>query len=182
MKKLFLTLLCAFPLVSMERLRPENIQAPSRLGDIDLRHDDHGLYLMRDGKAQPIERHQCDATLRKLIAAKKLKEFQNENGYIQVNEMDNEELALRANVRVLGGGPMLSAFSYLAVKTIGYTVMMTTAAVVGTASVAAGPGGPAVTGMAMGIAATSGGTAAYLVSLEALAVKAACVTAVLPTW
>lgn len=108
MKKLFLMLLCAFPLIGMERIK--ELRAPSKLGDIDLRHDDNGLYIMKDGEAQLIERHQCNKLLRELIASKKIKEFQKV-GHIEVNELDNEELIVRANVNGLKGGGLVGTWA-----------------------------------------------------------------------
>lgn len=183
MKRLLL-LLISLPLIGMDRIDPKNIQAPSKLGHLEVFHDDEGIYVHHNGQRKTIERHQCDTTLRKLIAAKKLKEFQEQDGYIKINTMgeENDDLALSAKVRGPGGGPMLSALSYLTVKVAGYSLLMCGAAGVGAVSVAAGPGGAAGTAMAMGIVAQSGGTAAYLAGLEAFAVKAACVTALWPTW
>jgi len=121
--KLFLTLLCAFPLIGMEmeRVRPENIVAPKRLGTIDLRHDDNGLYVIKDGQAQPIERRQCDEVLRNIIALKKIKEFQDDEGYISVNERNNK-LALEAQGRIKGGGPGGATAGFLIGKGLTYGV------------------------------------------------------------
>ena len=139
MKKLFLTILCAFPLVGMERIK--EVRASSKLGDIDLRHDDNGLYIMKDGEAQPIERHQCNKLLRELIASKKIKEFQ-EHGYISVNELDNEELIVRANVNGLkGAGPGGATAGFLVGKFVTYGVCHGALQVM---SWFAGPAAPAI--------------------------------------
>lgn len=176
MKKLFLTLLCAFPLIGMERLKPENIVAPSRLGDIDLRHDDNGLYLMKDGEAQRIERHQCDATLRKLLAAKKLKEFQDADGYIKINTMgeDNEMLSLSAKMRGPGGGPWVSLAVFGVCQVGGYTALLTSAMVANTLAPGAG-------GVATAAVLGTGGVPAYIAGVNMWALKCSAWAFALPT-
>ncbi len=175
MKRLILLLL-SLPLIGMDRIDPKNIQAQSKLGLIELYHDANNLYLKKDENLIPIERHQCDSNLRKLIALKKLSEFQKENGYISIKEMgiDNPELALTAKVRGLGGGPWLSMGVFLGCQVVGYTALFT-------GTMAANTLAPGAGGVATAAALGSGGVAAYIAGVNMWALKCSSVAFALPT-
>ena len=158
------------------KLKDSSVHAPQRLGKVSLLHDEDGFYVLQNNKPHKVKNDWVDPILR-TATNKRLESFQK-SGYISVNQLDNGEFSLKANVRGLGGGPVTASMLYWVTKAIGYGVPValgTTAAVaalpvsagVGVASGATAgagaaikvAGGVVIKGMVGGGIASTGGTA-----------------------
>lgn len=78
----------------------------------------------------------------------------NETGYIVVTRMSDGEYALKAHMRVRGGGPIFGAIAYWATKTLCYGAAVATVSAAG-ATVVVATGGGAV-GAAAGVGVFAG--------------------------
>lgn len=169
---LFLSLL-SVSAIAMQKLT--NVHMPPKLGNAELLHDDNGIYLLKGKVIKPIENHQCDQILRKLIANRKLKEFQK-HGTLRVNTMgsENEEIIVRAHVHGNGGGPILATGLYFGVKFLGCLGLVGGAVIAN----AAAPGAGAV---ATGVVLGAGGVAGAAAGIETAAISTAVWALALPT-
>lgn len=130
------------------KIKDSSIFTSHDLGKVDLYHNDEGFHVLQDNELYTVKRYSMDPLLRN-IKHKQLKKFQKV-GYINVKKIDNDEFALEANVRGLGGGPVFGSMVYWGVKALFY------GGAVGAAGVAVGAsGGEAlvVAGAAEGLAA-----------------------------
>lgn len=135
------------------QLKSSSVFVPTRLGSLVLLHSEDGFSVLRDGKMHKVQRCFVDPVLRN-ITTSGLKRFQ-EAGYIAVSQLDNDEFALRARVRGLGGGPITGAIVYFATKAICYGTAVAAAggAVVATGGLAGALSGALVTATTVGTTA-----------------------------
>lgn len=82
-----------------------SVFVPGRLGKLGLSHDGSRFNVTKDGERVTIPSHWTDKNMRN-ISQERLAKFL-EKGYLSVNQMDNGEYTLKANVRGNGGGPIL---------------------------------------------------------------------------
>jgi hypothetical protein len=118
LKKLFLLLplLCSLAYGQSEICG--SIYVPERVGKVDIRYDDKEFYAENEDGVHKIQRCFIDKELRG-ITPERLQKFL-EVGYIDVNKCGNDTYSLRACPRLKGGGPILAAIVYGAVKGVAY--------------------------------------------------------------
>lgn len=109
-------------------------------------------------------------------------------GYIAVNQMNDGEYVLRANIRVLGGGPLFGTVVYWGIKTIAYGSVATVVFLTGGSAAAAVGGAAAVSGGvaaagagAMAASTGVGGGASFIVAVEGIATYCGAVAGLAPT-
>lgn len=162
MKKLLLSFLFTSSLFAMQRdkfeallaynnvqeqsvakqLNPESVHAPERMGTVALFQDENGFYAVTNGIRRDIQPAYCNEILNKAKEAGKVDELLKD-GYIWMKELENNEIALEANLRLKGGGPLCAWWAYHFTKaTIYGTVGIAAGAAIST--VVASTGGGAI--------------------------------------
>ncbi len=170
MHKLLYAILLSLPLSSMAMLQVESIQAPSDLGEVYLYHNENGFNVVQNGYIKNVPHYNVDSNLKRI--SPNLLPSLGKIGYVRINQLSDGEFKLDLKGRINGGGFWLAAGTYLGVKVVGYTAILTGTIAVNTAL----PGvGTVATGMAVG------SWAAAMASIEAAATKAAVVALALPT-
>lgn len=103
---------------AMTQVDESSVVAPSKLGRIGLFLSDKGYHISINDRFYDIKSCWVDPKIRK-ITIQQLKAF-IKNGYIKVNQLDNEDIVLRAHVRGLGGGPVAGIIGYWGTKVLCY--------------------------------------------------------------
>lgn len=135
-----LFLLTSLSNAELFKIQGSAIFTPHRLGKIELSHDENKFYVLQNGKHNAVKPYWVDKSLQN-IPTEKLKAFLKK-GYISINQMNDGEFSLKANVRGLGGGPVCGAIAYWATKTFCYgtavaaasTIVVTTGGAAGAAT------------------------------------------------
>jgi hypothetical protein len=94
------------------------IRYPHKLGKINLFHNENGFNLTHNNQTHQIKKYWTDPALR-VMTKPQLEKFQD-NGYIAINQLDNDEFTLKAHVRGLGGGPATGYAAWIATQAIGW--------------------------------------------------------------
>ncbi len=145
-----LTVLLLSNAIKSEPTKIQEVFAPSRLGNIQLLHDENGFLVFQDGVRHQVKKIWTDPILRE-ITTTKLKKFLA-SGYIQVEKMSDNEFTLKAKGRLLGSGPIAASIAYWATKSLCYGTL---AAAAGTVTVATGGAAGALVGAGMAAATTA---------------------------
>lgn len=145
MKKLVLLIVTSLSAVAMENTKQlatvlafskDVVRSKESLGDIELFKHEDDFYVAKNGIAKPVHKYDVDSLLKKANPTQ-LDEYLKQGGYIQVDQLSNDDYVLKAKGRVNGGGPILAGAAYAIVKAVGYGVPAAVA--IGTASTIAGP-------------------------------------------
>ncbi|HVW99596.1 MAG TPA: hypothetical protein VHA52_04020 [Candidatus Babeliaceae bacterium] len=112
------TLLISILLNAEFKIKDNSIRAPQQLGKISLYKDKNKFYILQNNNSHEVKSYWVDRLLRN-ASAQQLSVFL-EQGYIAVNQLDNNDFSLKAKVRGLGGGPITGVMAYWATKAFCY--------------------------------------------------------------
>lgn len=179
MKKIVLLALIAIsPVVAMQKqqqlahvLAFHNTAVKSResLGNLQLLQHEDNFYVAKDGLVKLVNKYDIDAFLKNANPAQ-LQKYLEQDGYIQVDQLENQDYVLKAKGRIRGGGPILASLFYGATKAVCYGTFIAGAG----AAVGATGGGAIVVAAAGEMAAVTGsGVVAVAIGSSATATAAA---------
>lgn len=146
--------------VPIVRINPSSVRAPRKLQDAELYHDKDGFAVKHYDEKHIIEQRFMDAAARKIITKEQLNSFLK-SGFFVLSETNDGSFTLKANPRLIGGGPLLGSAMYILTKGLCYVVGLTA---VGTAATITG-----AAALPTGILAAGGTAAAGAVTTAAVA-------------
>lgn len=147
-------------------VNPTCVQKSHTIKNAQLFTHGENFVVAQDNKLSLIKNHDIDPLLKK-FGSKNLDRFLK-HGYLSLNQCDNGDYTLKANVRGIGGGPITGAFLYWLTKSVCYgtaavaatgAVATTGLAAVGAATAVAGVAGGVVAGGTIAVGTTVGGAA-----------------------
>jgi hypothetical protein len=124
-----------------EHIKPPSVFIPDKFGEMMLYHSDKGFRVYQNDKKYKIDRLFTDARVRN-ATREELHSFL-QNGYLVINRTTTGEFTLRANERLVGGGPLFGKIMYWTTKTLCYSILVATA---GALVIAGGAGAKGVAG------------------------------------
>lgn len=140
MKKIIITLLIASPLLAMQKqnqilnliaFNKACVKSRGALGDLQLLKHKDNFYVAKNGIAHLVKKYDIDRLLKSANEEQLLKYFQND-GYIQIEQLSNQDYILKVKGKILGGGAGGAAAGILAGK---FLVHFTAQVGIGLASV-----------------------------------------------
>jgi hypothetical protein len=103
-------------------IEASSVRAPNRLIDVKLYHGKKGFIVLHEDKKHVIEKRFMDPVARN-IKQEQLKSFLK-MGYFAINQTNDGAFTLKANHRLLGGGPLWGKIMYWVTKVTCYTVLL----------------------------------------------------------
>ncbi|KIX85173.1 hypothetical protein J120_02420 [candidate division TM6 bacterium JCVI TM6SC1] len=112
MNRFLLLLVVVYPAMAMQKeyqltkalsFHKAVVRSRESLGMIELLKNENNFYVIKDGSIKLINKYDIDPLL-KNMNEEKLQKYFEQNGYIQVDQLSNQDYVLKAKSRILGGG------------------------------------------------------------------------------